>query len=77
MVSVASQLGAWHLWEVVENKLASLLVGPWARHLTGNLTFMWKTGGPDSSEIATPKQERAYRPKHSVGNKFLDQERAD
>ena len=26
MVSIASLLGAWHLWEVVENKLASSLV---------------------------------------------------
>ena len=26
---------------------------------------MWKTGGPDSSEIATPKRVRTNRPKHS------------
>ena len=26
MVSIASLLGAWHLWEVVENKLASSLL---------------------------------------------------
>ena len=49
MISIASLLGAWHLLEVVENKLASLLVvslgnalngtphlyveGRWPRHL--------------------------------------------
>ena len=56
MVSIASLLGARHLWEVVENKPASSLdvsLGP---------TFMWKTGDP---EIATPKRVRTYRPKQS------------
>ena len=41
------------------------LLCPWARHLTGRPTFMWKTGDPDISEIATPKRVRTYRPKHS------------
>ena len=36
--------------------------GPWARHLTGRATVMWKTGDP---EMATPKRVRTYRPKHS------------
>ena len=40
------------------------LLCPWARHLMGRPTFMWKTGGPDTSEIATPKRVRTYRPKH-------------
>ena len=62
MVSAASLLGARHLGEVVENKPASLLVVPWARHLTGRPTFMWKTGDP---EMATPKRVRTYRPKHN------------
>ena len=35
MVFTASLLGARDLGEVVENKPASSLVGPWARHLTG------------------------------------------
>ena len=38
------------------------LLCPWARHLTGRPTFMWKTGDP---EMATPKRVRTYRPKHS------------
>ena len=28
-------------------------------------TFIWKTGGPDTSEIETPKRVRTSRPKHS------------
>ena len=42
--------------------LARLLC-PWARHLTGRPIFMWKTGAPDTSEKATPKRVRTYRPK--------------
>ena len=61
MVATASLLGARHLWKVVENKPASSLC-PWARHLMGRPTFMWKTGDP---EMATPKRVRTYRPKHS------------
>ena len=33
--------------------------------------FMWKTGGPDASEIATPKRVRTYHPKHSDAIRFL------
>ena len=62
MVSMASLLGARHLWEVVKNKPASSLLCPWARHLTRRPTFMWKTGDP---EMATPKRVRTFRPKHS------------
>ena len=65
MVSIASLLGALNLWEVVENKPASSLVVSLARHLTGRPTLMWKTGGPDTSEIATPKRVRTSRPKYS------------
>ena len=38
------------------------LLCPWARHLTGRPTLMWKTGDP---EMATPKRVRTSRPKHS------------
>ena len=34
-------------------------------------TFMWKTGGSDTLEIATPKRVRTYRPKHSDTIGFL------
>ena len=32
---------------------------------------MWKTGGPDTSKIATPQRVRTYRPKHSDIIRFL------
>ena len=44
------------------------LLCPWARHLTGRPTFIWKTGDP---EMATPKRVRTYRPKHSDTIRFL------
>ena len=62
MVSVASLLGARHLWEVVENKPASSLVVFLGKALNGRPTFMWKTGDP---EMATPKRVQTHRPKHS------------
>ena len=34
-------------------------------------TFMWKTGGPDTLEVATPKQVRTSRPKYSDTIRFL------
>ena len=37
---------------------------PWARHSTGCLAFMWKTDDRATSEIATYKRVRTYRPKH-------------
>ena len=43
----------------------------WVRHSAGYPTFVWKRGGPDTSEIATPKRERTYRPKHSDTICFL------
>ena len=60
MVSIASLLGARHLWEVVENKSACCVLRQGT--LTGRPTFMWKTGDP---EMATPKRVRTHRPKHS------------
>ena len=69
--SIASLLDARHLWEVVKNKPASSLLCPRARHFTGCPTFMWKIGGPDTSEIVTPKRVRTYRPKHSDTIRFL------
>ena len=44
---------------------------PWARHLTGRPTFIWKTDGPDTSEIATLKRVRICRSKHSDTVGFL------
>ena len=34
-------------------------------------TFMWKAGGPDISEMATPKRVRTSRPKYSDTIRFL------
>ena len=65
MVSTAFLLGAQHLWGVVENKPAGSLVVSLGKALTGRLIFMWKTGDPDNSEIATPKRVQTSRPKHS------------
>ena len=39
--------------------------------LTGHLTFMWKTGDPETSEIATLKRVQMFRPKHSDTICFL------
>ena len=33
--------------------------------------FMWKTDGPDNSEMTTPKQVRTSRPKYSDAIRFL------
>ena len=62
ILSIASLLGARNLWEVVENKPGVRLLCPWARHITGRSTFMWKTGDP---EITAPKRVRTYHPKRS------------
>ena len=62
MVSIASLLDARHLWEVLRTSRQVRLLCPWARHLTGRPTFMWKTGDP---EMATLKRVRTHRPKHS------------
>ena len=69
MVFTASLLGGRHLGEVVENKPASRLLCPWARHFTGRPAFMWKTGAPDTTE--TPKRVRTSCPKYSDTIRFL------
>ena len=51
------------LWKT--NRQARLLC-PWARHLTGRPIFVRKRGDPDTSEVATPKRVRTYRPKHAM-----------
>ena len=33
--------------------------------------FLWKTGGPDTSQMATPKQVWTLRPKYSDTIRFL------
>ena len=71
MVSMASLVGARHLWEIVENKQASSLVVSLGKVLNGAPALKRKTGGPDISEIATPKQVRTHRPKHSNTIPFL------
>ena len=70
MVSIASLLRAWHLWEVVENKLASSLVSL-SKALNGMPHLYVDTGGPYASEIATPKRVRTHRPKYSDKIRFL------
>ena len=71
MVFTASLRGIWQLKEVVENKPASSLVVSVARHLTGRPIFMRETGGPDTSEMATPKRVRTSSPKYSNTICFL------
>ena len=71
MVSIASLLGALHLWEVVENKPASSLVVSSGKALNGTPHLYVDEGDPDTSEIATPKRVRTYRPKHSDTIRFL------
>ena len=71
MISIASLLGTRHLWEVVENTSASSLAVSLGKALNGRPAFMWKTGDPDTSEIATPRRVRAYCPKHSDKIRFL------
>ena len=67
MVPIASLLGIYgRLWRA--SRQARLLC-PWARHLMGRPTFMWKTGDP---ETATPKRVRTYRPKHSDTSLFRE-----
>ena len=62
MESIASLLGARHVWEAVENKPTSSFVVFLGKALNGTPTFIWKTG---VLKTATPKRVRTYRPKHS------------
>ena len=55
----------------MENKPANSLVVSLGKALNGTPIFMLKTGGPDTSEIATPMQVRIYRSKHSDTIRFL------
>ena len=72
MVSSASLLRARHLGEVVENKPACSLVVSLGKALNGTPPlFMWKTGGSDTSEMATPMRVRTSRPKYSDAIRFL------
>ena len=54
MVSIAFLLGARHLRGIVENKLACFVLGQGTFRDAPN--FMWKTGGPDTLKMATPKR---------------------
>ena len=47
------------------------LLYPWARHLMGCPAFIWKTGAPNTTEMATPKGVRTFRQKYSNTNRFL------
>ena len=69
-VSIASLLGARHLWEVVENKPAKFACCVLGQgKLTGRPTFMCKTVDP---EMATPKRVQTYRPTHSDTSLFRE-----
>ena len=71
MVFTASLLGARHLGKVVENKPASSLVLSLGKALNGTPRFYVEAGGPDASEMATPKRVRTSRPKYSDTIRFL------
>ena len=72
MVSTASLLGTRHLWEVAENKPASSRVVSLGKALNGVPSpFIWKTGGSDISEMATPKRVRTSCPKYNDTICFL------
>ena len=70
MVTVAFLLGARNLRDVAENKSASSLVVSLGSKRDAP-TFMWKTGGPDASEIATPKRGRTSHLKDSNTIRFF------
>ena len=63
-------LGARNLGEVVDNKPAKLFVVSLGKAWEA-LTFVWKTSGPDTSEMATPKRVWTSRPKYSDIVRFL------
>ena len=72
MIFTPSLLSARHLRDVVESKPASSLVV--SLGMTFNETppiFMWTTGGPDVSEMATPKRVRMFHSKYSDTIHFL------
>ena len=68
----ASLLGARHLGEVMKNKPASSLVVSLGNALNGTPPiYMWKTGGPETSEMTTPKRVRMSCPRFSDTICFL------
>ena len=56
---------------VVENKSASSFVVFLGKAISGQPTFMSKTGGPDISEMAIPKQVQTSCPKNSGAIRFV------
>ena len=51
-------------------KIACCVLGQGTKRDTP--TFMWKTGGPDTLEMAIPKPVRTSRPKYSNAIRFLE-----
>ena len=60
------ELGARYLGEVVENKPASSFVVSLVKSLNDAPAFMWKTGGPGTSDKATPKRVRTSHPNYKI-----------
>ena len=54
----------------MDNKPASSLVVSFGKALDAS-PFMWKAGGPDTSEMATPKRVRTSHPKNNDTMRFL------
>ena len=50
-------------------KLACCVLGQGTQRVAS--VFMWKTDGPDTSKMATPKRVRTSRPKYSDTIRFL------
>ena len=72
MAFTAILLGARHLGDVVENKLASLLVVSLGKALNGMpLPLCGRQVAQDTSEMATPKRVWTYCPKYSDTVCFL------
>ena len=71
MVSTAFLLGMRHIWEVVENKLASLLVVSLVKALNGMSCLYVEDMHPDTTKMATPKQMWTSCPKYSNTIRFL------
>ena len=71
MVSTAFLLGARHFGRLWRTSRQVRLLCPWARHLTGRPTFMWKTGDPDISQMAIAKRVPTFHPKYSNTIGFL------
>ena len=70
VLQAASLLGPRDLRGVVEHKPESFLVVSLGKERTYP-HLLWKTGGSDTSKMATPKQVRSCRPKDSKTIRFL------